>query len=123
MSKSLQVTGAITEITEAKDVGKTKPYMKRQFVLADPDAKEEWPNFFVFEIGGTNIDKIDGHAIGDTVTVSFNLKCRGAWNDKWFANVEAWRIESVSKAVSGSAPNSDSGSNGMPNDMDADIPF
>ena len=97
MSKSLQVTGTLTHISETKDVGKAKPYLKRTFALTDPDAKEEWPNWFVFEIGGTNVDKIAEHKVGDVVTVSFNLKGR-QWQDKWFANVEAWKIEPVASA-------------------------
>lgn len=113
MSKSLQVTGTLHHIGETKDVGKAKPYLKRTFALTDPDAKEDWPNWFVFEIGGTNVDKIDSHKVGDVVTVSFNLKGR-QWQDKWFANVEAWRIE----AAAGSKPAPE-----QPPSMDDDIPF
>jgi len=114
MSKTLQVTGTIVNIGESKDVGKAKPYLKRTFALADPDSKEEYPNWFVFEMGGTNIDKILEHGVGDVVTVSFNLKGR-QWQDRWFSNTEAWRIESVSKAAS-VAPTDGP-------ELDSEIPF
>lgn len=119
MSK-LQVTGPIHHIGEPKDVGKAKPYMKRTFAVTDTNAKPDWPNWFVFELGGTKVDDINAHKVGDVVTVSFNIKGR-EWQGKWFANVEAWKIE----AVAGS--NADAGAQQPPNEehpgMDSDIPF
>ena len=112
MSNQLQVTGEIVNISEPKDVGKAKPYLKRTFALSDPTAKIDWPNWFVFEIGGSNVDKIDAHKVGDMVTVSFNLKGR-EWQGKWFSNTEAWKIDSVAKAEQ--APASDG--------LEANIPF
>ena len=116
MSKQLQITGTIHHIGETKDVGKAKPYLKRTFALSDPDAKEEWPNWFVFELGGTKVDDINAHKVGDVVTVSFNLKGR-QWQDKWFANVEAWKIEAVAGASTPDSPPADTGAESE------DIPF
>ena len=109
-NNQLTVTGVIAHIGESKDVGKAKPYLKRTFALTDASAKQEYPNWFVFEIGGSNVDKIEEHKVGDTVTVSFNLKGR-EWQGKWFSNTEAWRIEKVAGASAaqptGDAPSED----------------
>lgn len=102
MSKtnSLKATGEIHYIGPVVNVSKKeKEFLKQTVVLNDPDGHPDYPNFLVFDVAGKNIPKMEGRQVGETVTLSFELKGR-PWGDKWFCNAEVWKVD----VVAGSAP-------------------
>ena len=85
---ALTLTGKLVEKFEEQQI--SEKFKKREFVL------ETSENNFVeqikFELVQDRTDIIEPYKIGEEITVAFNLKGR-KWNDKYFVNVQAWKIE------------------------------
>jgi len=90
---ALELTGKLIEVFSEQKI--SDKFKKREFVI------ETSENNFVeqikFELVQDRTDLIDPYKIGTDIKVSFNLKGR-KWNDKFFVNVQAWRIEHATKA-------------------------
>ena len=93
MSEQLSITGTITEILDiASGVSKAgNEWKKQEFIL---ETEGQYPKKVCFTLFNDAIDFIDGHGIGEIVTVLFNLESR-EFNGKWFHNVNAYNISSV----------------------------
>jgi len=90
---ALELTGKLIEIFPEQQI--SDKFKKREFVI------ETSENNFVeqikFELVQDRTDLIDPYKVGADIKVSFNLKGR-KWNDKYFVNVQAWRIEHANKS-------------------------
>jgi hypothetical protein len=114
-TNSLKATCEIHYIGPVVNVSKkATEFFKQTVVLNDPDEHPDYPNFLVFEVAGKNISKMEGRSVGETVTLSFELKGR-AWGDKWFCNAEVWKVDVVASAKPANPPNNEPDN--------ADIPF
>ena len=97
-------------------------FQKREFVLETMDGS--YPQKIKFELTQEKCPLIDTYNEGDKLKVSFNI--RGSeWQGKYFVNLQAWRIDSLSSG--GSMPPND---NYMPppvepmgDDLEGDLPF
>ncbi|MBN2668992.1 MAG: DUF3127 domain-containing protein [Bacteroidales bacterium] len=103
---ALELTGKLIEKFDEQAISGS--FKKREFVVETNE--NNFTEQIKFELVQDRTDIIDPYQIGETVKVSFNLKGR-KWNDKYFVNVQAWRVERVGA----------SGSNY--NELPADMPF
>ena len=89
---NMEITGTIAEIGEPVQV--TERLTKREFVLSIPD--ENYPQEVSFETVNKNTAKLDNVNVGDTVTVTFDLRGRRVTlkngEEKVFNTLSAWGI-------------------------------
>ena len=74
---------------------KTEKFTSREFVLKVEGSKPEYPEYIKFQMIQDRCELIDNIDEGAEVEVSFDLKGK-AWNDKWFTNLQAWKIQPTS---------------------------
>lgn len=92
---ALELTGKLVEKFEEQQI--SDKFKKREFVLET--SENNFTEQIKFELVQDRTDLIDPYNIGEEVKVSFNLKGR-KWNDKYFVNVQAWRIDRAGASVS-----------------------
>ena len=90
---ALELTGKLVEKFEEQQI--SEKFKKREFVVET--SENNFTEQIKFELVQDRTDIIDPYSIGEEIKVSFNLKGR-KWNDKYFVNVQAWRIERTSSA-------------------------
>ena len=66
-------------------------FTKREFVIKTTD-DGDYPQDIKFELVKDKISLIDKYNIGDRVTVFLNIRGR-EWNEKYFVNLVAWKLE------------------------------
>ena len=119
---------------------KTDSFRAREFVL---QIEGQYPQLIKFQLTQDRCDLIDAYDEGNQLKVHFDLRGR-EWNDKYFTNLNAWRVEAAEQGAAAAAPvqqSSGGGSSaggpapappmtevpagaGQPNiDFDDDIPF
>ncbi len=99
---ALELQGKLIEVFDEQQISGT--FKKREFVVETNE--NNYTEQIKFELVQDRTDIIDPYKIGEDIKVSFNLKGR-KWNDKYFVNVQAWRIERVS--ADGQAPTAPEG--------------
>ena len=97
------VEGKLVEKYDTQTIKDT--FKKREFVLEYAE-NPQYPEFVKFELIQSNCEQLDSIAIGDSVTVNFNLKGR-KWTDpqgevKYFNSLQAWRVDKKNGAPTGS---------------------
>lgn len=90
---TFQVDGKLHKIFETEQ--KSEKFRAREFVIEINDGK--YPQMIKFQLTQDKCEMVDDHKEGDDITVHFNLRGR-EWNDRYFTNLDAWRIESGSGA-------------------------
>lgn len=94
----------IVALPEASGTSKAgNAWKKREYVL---ETQEQYPRKVFFNFFG---DKVDQYplAVGDTVTVSFDIESR-EFNGRWYTDIRAWKAEKdVPGAAAPSAPVAD----------------
>jgi hypothetical protein len=111
---SLQAQGAILRIEPTKQI--TATFKKRELILTIEDGK--YPQTCSFEVTGDRCEKLDEYAIGDVVSIDFNLRGREWTSPKGevrvFNSLDAWRIEKAMDTVAQSAPQPPAEDQGIP---------
>lgn len=125
--------GKIVKIFDTEQ--KTASFSAREFVIEVEDG--QYPQMVKFQLVQDKCALVDDYNEGDKIEVEFDLRGR-EWNDKYFTNLQAWRI---TKAGEGDGNSSGSSSGGAPKstetvsnetkamsssaaaDFDDDIPF
>lgn len=93
MSTSFEISGTILEILPAQSFN--KGFRKREFVL---EVGDKYPQKIIFQLVQEKCELIDSYSVGDTLTVSFNIKGRD-WTDKnsgqvkYFTTLEVWKVQ------------------------------
>ncbi len=72
---------------------KTQTFRAREFVIEIPDGN--YPQMIKFQLVQDRCDILDAYQEGDEIKVFFDLRGR-EWNEKFFTNLNAWRIEKTS---------------------------
>jgi len=115
---------------------KTDSFRAREFVL---EIEGQYPQLVKFQLTQDRCDLIDAYDDGNQLKVHFDLRGR-EWNDKFFTNLNAWRIEPAQEGASVEGKQPAAGATGgpapappmtevpagagQPNiDFDDDIPF
>ncbi len=68
---------------------KTETFQAREFVI---QTEGQYPQFVKFQLTQDRCQLIDKYNDGDMINVHFDLRGR-EWNEKYFTNLNAWRIE------------------------------
>ena len=76
-------------------------FQKREFVLEVQDGS--YAQYIKFQLVQDKCDLIESYAVGDQIKVHFNLRGR-EWQDKFFTNLDAWKLEKVGGAAAAKTP-------------------
>jgi hypothetical protein len=104
---ALEITGKLIKILNPQTGnGKNGTWQKQEFVIETPD---QYPKKVCISAWGEKVDELKNFSIGDNLKVSVNLESR-EYNEKWYTDARAWRIEpaSASGAPSGRPQSDDS---------------
>ncbi len=71
---------------------KTDSFQAREFVIKHDG---NYPQFIKFQLTQDRCDLINKFNVGENIKVSFDLRGR-EWNEKYFTNLNAWKIENAS---------------------------
>lgn len=89
---SNQLTGKLIVKNETQVV--SEKFSKREFVI---ETQDTYPQTILFQLTQDKCTLLDNAKVGDTLTVSYNLRGRGWTNPqgetKYFNTIEAWRVE------------------------------
>ena len=94
----MELTGKIKLITDQQNFD--SGFYKREFVIT---TDEQYPQDIKFEAFKEKCEMLNGLSEGTNVRVSFDIRGR-EWQGKYFNNLVAWRIESMSEAAGGTPP-------------------
>lgn len=88
----MDITGTVIAILpEQRFNGKNGEVVKNFFIL---ETKEQYPQKIKFEVFGEDKWKAMGVAVGQDVSVQFDIK--GAeWQGKYFVNLQAWKVTAI----------------------------
>ena len=93
------------------EVKGTGSFRTREFVI---ETMETYPQFVKFQSVQDKCDLLNQFQEGEIIKVSFDLRGR-QWQDKYFTNLNAWRIEKSSNTSSPSAAPSGNASGSFDN--------
>ena len=125
----LEVSGKVFKIlNEQKGTSAGgKDWVKQDFVI---ETEDQYPKkIAITAMGDKIVPAVKGLKLEQLVTVHINIESR-EYQDKWFSNVNAWRIDKLdgnSAPTNNSAPSTTSTktskTNTSSNDDDSDLPF
>jgi len=116
-----QATGRLHKIFDTEQ--KSASFSARDFVIEIEDGR--FPQMVKFQLVQDKCGLIDDYSEGDEISVDFDLRGR-EWNDKYFTNLNAWRIaaaDTTGKTDKEAEEVSAAGPFPMPEDFDDEIPF
>ncbi len=125
---SFEITGTLEKKYETETKGES--FRVRDFVIKANDGGQ-YDNFVKFQCTQDRTAIIDQFNEGDEIKVHFDLRGR-QWQDKYFTNLNAWRVEAMSAGdATSSAPTANNDAPGdFPSAQDApvveaddDLPF
>lgn len=96
---SFDITGTLVKKFEIETKGES--FRVRDFVIKANDGGQ-YDNFVKFQTTQDRTAIIDDYNEGDEIKVHFDLRGR-QWQEKYFTNLNAWRVEAVSKAAAPAA--------------------
>lgn len=100
---SFEITGTLVKKYETETKGES--FRVRDFVIKANDGGQ-YDNFVKFQTTQDRTALIEDYAEGDEIKVHFDLRGR-QWQDKYFTNLNAWRVEKVGGAAAPAAPQND----------------
>ena len=114
----LTLKGTIKLVKDIQNISDN--FSKREFVI---ETEDQYPQLVQFELVKDKCSLLDSSYEGKAVEVSFNLRGR-EWNDKYFVNLQAWRVvvDGPSAAPSSPVPTNTKEVEAMDSSSD-DLPF
>ena len=123
---SFEITGTLEKKYETETKGES--FRVRDFVIKANDGGQ-YDNFVKFQCTQDRTAIIDQFNEGDEIKVHFDLRGR-QWQDKYFTNLNAWRVEAMAGGSDAPAAASDDAPGDFPSANDApmveaddDLPF
>lgn len=114
-----KATGRLHKVFDTEQ--KSASFSAREFVIEMADGK--FPQMVKFQLTQDKCSLIDDYSEGEEISVDFDLRGR-EWNEKYFTNLNAWRI---ARAEAQDGAPADAAAAGSPAaataDFDDDIPF
>jgi len=110
---AFQVDGKLHKIFDTEQ--KSEKFRAREFVIEIVDGN--YAQMIKFQLTQDKCEMIDDHTEGDEITVHFNLRGR-EWNERFFTNLDAWRIESAGASQSAKGPAAGAAAAGAASDAD-----
>ena len=89
---SYEITGTLVKKYEVETKGES--FRVRDFVIKANDGGQ-YDNFVKFQTTQDRTSIVEDLNEGDEIKVHFDLRGR-QWQDKYFTNLNAWRVESLS---------------------------
>ncbi len=90
---SIILTGKLLQVLpQQSGTGKNGPWVKQDFIIETPG---EYPKKVCISAWGDKAKEISDLKEGDEIKVSVNIESR-EFNEKWYTDVKAWRVEKVS---------------------------
>ncbi len=96
---SFEIEGKLIKKYDTETKGGSS-FQAREFVIEIESGN--YPQFVKFQLTQDRCALIDSYTEGNPIKVHFDL-CGRAWQDKYFTNLNAWRLENPAKATA-SAP-------------------
>jgi single-strand DNA-binding protein len=96
---SFEITGRLIKKYDIES--KSASFQTREFVIEIQDG--QYPDYVKFQLTQDRCKIIDPYQEGDQIKVSFNLRGR-QWQDKYFTNLNAWRVESADGTTAAPGP-------------------
>ncbi len=84
---SLEITGRLIVKMPTQQIKDS--FKKREFVV---ETTEQYPQKIKLELTQDKCDILDTYKEGDVLKVSFNLR-GSVWQEKYYVNLQAWRIQ------------------------------
>jgi hypothetical protein len=75
-------------------------WKKQEFVL---ETQEQFPRKVCFTLFNDKVSILSGMVAGDDLEVHFDIESR-EFNNKWYHNINAWKIERVGQASASDIP-------------------
>ena len=118
---SYEITGTLVKKYETETKG--EKFQVRDFVIKASDGGQ-YENFVKFQTTGDRTAIIDDLNEGDEIKVHFDLRGR-QWQEKYFTNLNAWRVERVSADRPAPAKRPTAATEPTPetNEASEDLPF
>ncbi|HLF63749.1 MAG TPA: DUF3127 domain-containing protein [Saprospiraceae bacterium] len=80
---------------------KSESFRTREFVIETMQGS--YPQYIKFQLTQDRCDILDSYKTGQQIKVYFDLRGR-QWQDKYFTNLQAWRIEVVGETQAAPMP-------------------
>ncbi len=117
---SFEIEGNVHKVFETEN--KTDTFQAREFVI---QTEGQYPQFIKFQLTQDRCQLVDGYNDGEKIKVFFDLRGR-EWNEKYFTNLNAWKVEKVQESAPIAAPDSMPGVGDEPKNITddfEDLPF
>ena len=98
MSTQLSLKGKVTLVKDIQNI--SDKFQKREFVI---ETEDQYPQLVQFELTQDKCSLLDASYQGKAVEVFFNVRGR-EWNDKYFVNLQAWRVVVDGPSAAPSSP-------------------
>ena len=95
---SFEIIGKLHKVFEVQ--AKSEKFQAREFVITTDG---QYPQFIKFQLTQDRCELISKFEEGKDVKVYFDLRGR-EWNEKFFTNLNAWKIESAQEENAGPEP-------------------
>jgi len=111
---SFEIEGKLHKVYDTEQ--KTDSFRAREFVIETMQG--QYAQFVKFQLTQDRCEVVDPYEVGQQIKVYFDLRGR-QWQDKYFTNLNAWRVEAVNSAQPAPMPGqeqsiSTSNGNGAP---------
>ena len=99
---SFEIKGNVYKVFPTEN--KTASFQAREFVIEIDESN--YKQFIKFQLTQDRCGLIDSYKEGDSINVHFDLRGR-EWNEKFFTNLNAWKIDRASDANVAAPPITD----------------
>lgn len=89
---ALETEGKLHKVFDIEQ--KTDSFRTREFVI---ELSGQYPQYIKFQLTQDKCEMIDPYKEGQMLKVFFDLRGR-QWQDKFFTNLQAWRIEAAGES-------------------------
>ncbi len=117
---SLEVSGKIFKLLPEQSGNSSRgDWKKREFIL---ETQEAYPRKICISCWNERVDDLNGLGVGQDIKVSINIESR-EYNEKWYTDVRAWRIEKGGAGPSTSTPTAETFADEGNAQYEDDLPF
>lgn len=95
---SFEIEGVLHKKFETQS--KSATFQAREFVI---QTDGQYPQYIKFQLTQDKCALIDNHNEGNKIKVHFDLRGR-EWNEKYFTNLNAWKVEAAQAQAQAAAP-------------------
>lgn len=96
---SFEVVGRVHKIYDTESKGANN-FQAREFVI---EVSGMYPQFVKFQLTQDRCALMDTYGVDQNIKVYFDLRGR-EWNEKFFTNLNAWKIEAAEAAQTSTPP-------------------